>query len=101
MGFKSLPFISSSLFAFIGAIDAFQNVPLSARQFPTDPTNVTTITSPSGVKIRYKEPGLYGVCETAPGANSYSGYIDLSPHEHTFFWFFESRQDPANDPVTL
>lgn len=31
----------------------------------------------------------------------YSGYIDLSPTSHTFFWFFESRNDPANDDVTL
>ena len=96
---KSLTLVS--FLAFIGAIDAFQNVPLHPRQFPADPTNVTTITSPSGVKIRYKEPGLYGVCETTPGVKSYSGYIDLSADEHTFFWFFESRRDPANDPVTL
>lgn len=51
--------------------------------------------------IRYKEPGLYGVCETTPGVNSYSGYIDIAPDMHTFFWFFESRRDPANDPITL
>jgi hypothetical protein len=31
----------------------------------------------------------------------YSGYIDLSPNSHTFFWFFESRHNPATDQVTL
>ena len=51
--------------------------------------------------IRYKEPGKAGICETTPGVNSYSGYIDLAPDMHTFFWFFESRNDPANDPITL
>ena len=61
----------------------------------------TTITSPSGSSIRYKEPGKEGVCETTPGVGSYSGYIDLAPDMHAFFWFFESRSDPANDPITL
>jgi len=32
---------------------------------------------------------------------SYSGYIDIAPNAHTFFWFFESRHDPVRDPVTL
>lgn len=36
-----------------------------------------TITTPQNVTIRYKEPGKEGVCETTPGVNSYSGYIDL------------------------
>jgi carboxypeptidase C (cathepsin A) len=71
------------------------------RQLPLDPTGVTTIKSPNDVTIRYKEPGKAGVCETTPGVNSYSGFIDLAPDVHAFFWFFESRRDPANDPITL
>ena len=73
----------------------------STRQLPAEPTGVTTITSPSGTKIRYKQPGKHGICETTPGVNSYSGYIDLAPNVHAFFWFFESRSKPATDPVTL
>ncbi|KAI4188141.1 MAG: hypothetical protein L6R41_002327 [Letrouitia leprolyta] len=71
------------------------------RQLPADPVGVKTITSPSGVQIRYKEPGLEGVCETTPGVNSYSGYVDLAPDAHTFFWFFEARNNPAEAPLTL
>lgn len=82
--------------------DAFLRIPgLNPRQLPANATDVKTITTPTGVQIRYKEPGKAGVCETTPGVNSYSGYIDLSPTAHTFFWFFESRNDPATDPVTL
>ena len=33
------------------------------RQVPANATDVKTITSPTGVKIRYKEPGKAGVCE--------------------------------------
>ena len=73
----------------------------SKRQVPAEPTGVQTITSPSNVTIRYKEPGKAGICETTPGVNSYSGYVDLAPNVHAFFWFFESRSDPANDPITL
>ena len=71
------------------------------RQVPDDPTGVKTIHAPGNVTLRYKEPGKDGVCETTPGVNSYSGYIDIAPDMHTFFWFFEARNDPANAPVTL
>ncbi|TKA74781.1 hypothetical protein B0A55_03847 [Friedmanniomyces simplex] len=75
---------------------------LDKRQyFPANATDVKTITSPTNVTIRYKMPGEAGVCETTPGVNSYAGYIDMAPNVHMFFWFFESRNDPANDPLTL
>lgn len=51
--------------------------PLRSRQLPAEPTDVKTITTAQNVTIRYKEPGKAGVCETTPGVNSYSGYIDL------------------------
>ena len=85
----SLPLIVNSLPA------------LEGRQVPANATGVTTITAPSGAQIRYKEPGKAGVCETTPGVNSYSGYIDLAPDAHTFFWFFEARSNPADAPLTL
>ena len=52
--------------------DAFLRIPgLDPRQLPANATDVRTITSPTGVTIRYKEPGKAGVCETTPGVNSY------------------------------
>lgn len=73
---------------------------LPPRQAPGAAEGVTTITSPGGSQIRYKQPGKDGICETTPGVNSYSGYIDIDPDVHVFFWFFESRRDPARDPVS-
>ncbi|KAK6437400.1 hypothetical protein LTR95_006409 [Oleoguttula sp. CCFEE 5521] len=74
---------------------------LKCQYYPANATDVKSIVTPNNVTIRYKEPGKAGVCETTPGVNSYSGYIDVAPNVHTFFWFFESRRDPANDPITL
>ncbi|KAI2625042.1 peptidase [Hypoxylon sp. NC1633] len=74
---------------------------LIKKQVPAEPSDVKTITSPSGVTIRYKEPGLEGVCETTPGVNSYSGYVDLDNNTHMFFWFFEARHNPDQAPLTL
>ncbi|KAI0394316.1 Alpha/Beta hydrolase protein [Xylariaceae sp. FL0594] len=74
---------------------------LLRRQVPAEPKGVKTIRSPGGVKIRYKEPGKQGVCETTPGVNSYSGYIDLDDRTHMFFWFFEARHKPEEAPITL
>ena len=30
-----------------------------------------------------------------------SGYVDVSEEKHYFYWLFESRNDPATDPVYL
>ncbi|EMD59428.1 hypothetical protein GGP41_009286 [Bipolaris sorokiniana] len=65
---------------------------------PRDDQGYKTATAPNNVTIRYKNPGI---CETTPGVESYAGYVDLAPNVHIFFWFFESRRDPASDPVTL
>lgn len=78
-----------------------KGVKVKRTYFPKKATGLSTFETPTGVKIRYKEPGKAGVCETTPGVKSYSGFIDLSPEIHVFFWFFESRQDPAKDPLTL
>jgi carboxypeptidase C (cathepsin A) len=71
------------------------------KDAPNEPLGVKTITGPNGIEIRYKQPGKEGICETTPGVNSYSGYIDIRPDIHVFFWFFESKRDPKHDPVTL
>ncbi|KAJ5464189.1 hypothetical protein N7475_007324 [Penicillium sp. IBT 31633x] len=68
------------------------------RQLPDEPTGIKTIQTGNNVTIRYKEPDL---CETTEGVKSYSGYVDLAPDSHTFFWFFEARHDPENAPITL
>lgn len=68
------------------------------RQLPEEPTGIKTIETDNNVTIRYKEPKI---CETTEGVKSYSGYVDLAPDSHTFFWFFEARHDPENAPITL
>lgn len=54
-----------------------------------------------------------GICETTPGVKSYAGYVHLPPGTladvgqnqnysiNTFFWFFESRKDPKNAPLSI
>jgi carboxypeptidase D len=74
---------------------------IGRRQLPKDPTGIKTLTTANNVTIRYKEPGKEGVCETTPGVKSYSGYVDISPESHTFFWFFEARHNPETAPITL
>ena len=32
---------------------------------------------------------------------AYTGYIDVSPARHLFFYFFESRRDPDTDDVVF
>jgi hypothetical protein len=83
----SLPLISAS-FIHSGPSSKLRNV---KRQtvFPKPATDMKTFTTPTNVTIRYKEPSKEGVCETTDGVNSYSGYIDLAPNVHMFFWFVD------------
>lgn len=47
--------------------------------------------------LRFKSPEVLGVDKT----KQYSGYLDVADGKHLFFWSFESRNDPKNDPIVL
>jgi hypothetical protein len=47
---------------------------------PKEVNDYKTATAPNNVTIRYKNPGI---CETTPGVDSYSGYVDLAPNVST------------------
>ncbi|KAH7420101.1 serine carboxypeptidase [Cadophora sp. MPI-SDFR-AT-0126] len=94
-------------------IVALLAAPTVLANFPPPLEGVKTLKSKyhEGVTISYKKPGL---CETTPGVKSYSGYVHLPPGLlsdingesqdypiNTFFWFFESRKDPHNAPLSI
>jgi carboxypeptidase C (cathepsin A) len=80
------------------ALFSLSEASIPKRQIPAQPTDLQTISSPGGIHIRYKNPDI---CETTPGVNTYSGYVDLDPSTHIFFWFLEARETPAEAPTTL
>ncbi|KAH8728155.1 Alpha/Beta hydrolase protein [Phaeosphaeriaceae sp. PMI808] len=63
-----------------------------------------------GAAISYKQTYI---CETTPGVRSFSGYVHIPSdsldgfgggtayNASMFFWFFESRKDPRNAPLSL
>ncbi|KAK3721910.1 hypothetical protein LTR37_002726 [Vermiconidia calcicola] len=98
----STPLTTASLGPkFHGDAHAAKSQHTKRQNFVKQATGLKEFTTPTGVKIRYKEPGKEGICETTEGVDSYSGYIDIAPNVHVFFWFFESRNDPSSDPITL
>ncbi|KAF9788629.1 serine carboxypeptidase [Thelephora terrestris] len=58
----------------------------------------TDIDECSIVGMRYVESG---VCETTPGVYSASGYADITPTQHMWFWFFAARNNPDDAPLTI
>ncbi|KAF4970216.1 hypothetical protein FSARC_2702 [Fusarium sarcochroum] len=42
-----------------------------------------------------------GICETTPGVNQYSGYLDYGQNTSMWFWFFEARNKPIEAPLAL
>lgn len=43
---------------------------------PADPTGVREIVSSQGARIRFKQPGKQGLCQTT--VDDYSGYVSLN-----------------------
>ncbi|GME31065.1 alpha/beta-hydrolase [Neofusicoccum parvum] len=66
---------------------------------PDDPDGFRVVQSSRSpghsVRIREQNDSL-----CAAGSPQYTGYLDVGP-KHLFFWYFESQNDPANDPLTL
>ena len=88
----------SSRFTIAIALVAASQLALS--QFVKTPTNFTTQKGYAGVNVRYKQVPA-GICEQDPKVKSYSGYADVAPGEHIFWWFFEARNgDPSSAPLT-
>ncbi|KAL2201084.1 extracellular carboxypeptidase [Corynascus similis CBS 632.67] len=50
------------------------------------------------LRVKAVDPSKLGV----DSVKQYSGYLDDEANDkHLFYWFFESRNDPKNDPVVL
>ncbi|KAH8881808.1 alpha/beta-hydrolase [Thozetella sp. PMI_491] len=84
-----------------------------ASAFLPPPQDLITIMSQRwpGGSISYKQTTI---CETTPGVKAWSGYISMpggllnqlenvhnSFDSNLFFWYFESRNDPANAPTAI
>jgi cathepsin A (carboxypeptidase C) len=53
---------------------------------------------PYNLRVKKVDPAKLGV----DSVKQYSGYLDDEENDkHLFYWFFESRNDPKNDPVVL
>ncbi|MCJ1400194.1 hypothetical protein MMC11_003398 [Xylographa trunciseda] len=87
---------------FLGATLSFlATIPIAAAQFVPAPKDLKTAQGYAGFTVRYKEVPT-GICELDPKVKSYSGYVDVAPDQHIFFWFFEARtKDPSTAPLSV
>jgi cathepsin A (carboxypeptidase C) len=61
----------------------------------SDHTTFQSPNSPHSVRIRQQNETI---CAT--DSAQYTGWLDVG-HKHLFFWYFDSQNDPVNDPLTL
>jgi hypothetical protein len=73
---------------------------LCSAQFVRPPLGLTTVKGGAGINVRYKKVP-HGVCESNPKVKNLSGYSDIGPDEHIFWWFFEAKEDPLQKPLTI
>ncbi|TCD63307.1 hypothetical protein EIP91_005688 [Steccherinum ochraceum] len=66
---------------------------------PSSPHNIFVSQIQDDVKLRFIKNS--GVCETTPGVDQMSGYIDIGTNMSMWFWFFEARHNPESAPFTL
>ncbi len=73
----------------------------SVAQFVPPPRNLIPAQGYANVTIRYTEVPA-GICEMDQDVKSFSGYADIAPNQHIFWWFFEARnEDPTKAPLTV
>ncbi|KAJ9103145.1 hypothetical protein QFC21_002567 [Naganishia friedmannii] len=83
--------------------DIYQGIKIgSVRQ---DGVLYDTLTHPSHPEYRLRitseshRAAHPAICD--PDVKQISGYLDISENKHLFFWFFESRSSPSEDPLVL
>ncbi|KAL4778823.1 Alpha/Beta hydrolase protein [Aspergillus varians] len=79
--------------------DFLQNVLRPDLPLHDEPASFSTFQSPYSTdhSIRIQSQNE-SICDA--GSAQYTGWLDIGP-KHLFFWYFESQNDPANDPLTL
>ncbi|KAI8921860.1 Alpha/Beta hydrolase protein [Powellomyces hirtus] len=73
---------------------------LSVNKDSVNAWNIHTLEEFPNYTLRVKEE--VRLCD--PDVKQYVGYVDVegkSDDKHFFFWFFESRRNPAKDPLVL
>ncbi|CAO3637090.1 unnamed protein product [Cunninghamella blakesleeana] len=73
----------------------YSAIPLPADADFGTSKNITIKSKKTKTTYHFKQSTL---CDSVV---QYSGYIDVTPTTHYFFWFFESRENPETAPVTL
>lgn len=82
------------LAALVGAGYASQTV-LRPKVEDSGFTTFRSLNSPHSVRIQQQDESI-----CAAGSAQYTGWLDIGP-KHLFFWYFESQNDPIEDPLTL
>ncbi|KAJ6785314.1 hypothetical protein PWT90_04607 [Aphanocladium album] len=100
-------------FSQFAAASASLSLTAAQSTFLPPPSGLKSLVSQRwpGASIDYKQTSI---CETTEGVRAWSGYVSLPTAaqkevEHSeaafdinlFFWYFESRNDPANAPTAL
>ena len=86
-----------SLFALFGLGAAASQTVLQPENSNAEDFRIIQNKHSPGHSVRIRQQND-SIC--AAGSPQYTGWLDIGP-QHLFFWYFESQNDPVNDPLTL
>ena len=72
---------------------------LTHDAYTTDDGVAHTVVTDKSTNAKLDYVTNSGVCETTPGVNQYSGYLDVGNGNQMFFWYFEARSNPSTAPL--
>lgn len=88
-------------FVVVGTLGVAVNTVNHVRSASSPSINLQTFQSQAQPDVGLRFIRNSGVCETTPGVDQLSGYIDFGTNMSMWFWFFESRHEPEIAPFTL
>lgn len=94
--------VLTSLILLTGSLASFIQTPLKAGA-PLEASSYDFHVTEAGLpnhtlRVKKHDPSILGI----DTVSQYTGYLDIEPEDkHFFYWFFESRNDPKNDPIVL
>ncbi|RFN46342.1 carboxypeptidase d [Fusarium flagelliforme] len=94
-------FISAAVLGLIGSVNAWGGLTPDSPRFRTLERHGLTVFKHAATNTKLEYVSNSGICETTPGVDQHSGYLNVGKNHSMWFWFFEARNKPEDAPLAI